>query len=162
MSVRLPTAREYALAVEKEHRWLPVLAPQVPVPVPVPVAMGEPGEGFRFPWSVYEWLDGETAGLDTIGDLTEFAESLADFLVALRQVDPAGGPEPGLHNWFRGGPLRVYNADTRQAVETLGGQVSRAAVLAVWQSALAAAWDGRHWQSAACRWKHRPPNKKPM
>lgn len=25
MSVRLPSAAEYALAVDKEHRWLPVL-----------------------------------------------------------------------------------------------------------------------------------------
>ena len=35
MSVRLPTAAEYALAVPKEHRWLPVLAGQVPQPQPL-------------------------------------------------------------------------------------------------------------------------------
>ena len=143
MSVRLPTAREYALAVEKEHRWLPVLAPRVPLPISVPLALGEPGDGFDFPWSVYEWIDGETAGLDAIDDLTAFADRLAGFLVALRQVDPTGGPGPGLHNWFRGGPLRVYDADTRRAAEVLDGQAARAAVLAVWESALAATWDGR-------------------
>ncbi|MEU7867131.1 phosphotransferase [Dactylosporangium sp. NPDC049140] len=31
MSVRLPTAHEYALAVDKEHRWPPMLAQHVPV-----------------------------------------------------------------------------------------------------------------------------------
>jgi len=38
MLVRLPSAAEYALAVGKEHRWLPVLAPRLPLPVPVPLA----------------------------------------------------------------------------------------------------------------------------
>ena len=32
MSVRLPSAAEYALAVDKEHRWLPALAPRLPLP----------------------------------------------------------------------------------------------------------------------------------
>jgi hypothetical protein len=95
MSVRLPTAGEYALAVDKEHRWLPMLAPRVPL-----------------------WIDGDPAGIDAIGDLTEFAVSLAAFLVALRQVDPTGGPEPGLHNWFRGGPLQVYDSQTAQCLGT--------------------------------------------
>nr|WP_281355155.1 hypothetical protein [Phytoactinopolyspora limicola] len=38
MLARLPTAAEYALAVEKEHRWLPVLAPALPLEIPVPLA----------------------------------------------------------------------------------------------------------------------------
>ena len=33
MSVRLPSASEYAQAVAKEHRWLPVLGPQMPLPI---------------------------------------------------------------------------------------------------------------------------------
>jgi aminoglycoside phosphotransferase (APT) family kinase protein len=42
MVVRLPSAAEYALAVDKEHRWLPSLAPRLPLPIPVPLAKGEP------------------------------------------------------------------------------------------------------------------------
>jgi len=125
MSVRLPTAQEYALAVDKEHRWLPILARRVPLPIPVPLAKGEPDEGFAFHWSVNEWIDGDPAGIDTIGDLTGFAESLAAFLAALRHVDPTGGPEPGLHNWFRGGPLQVYDSQTRQAIAVLDGHLPR-------------------------------------
>ena len=143
MSVRLPTAQEYALAVDKEHRWLPILARRVPLPIPVPLAKGEPDEGFAFHWSVNEWIDGDPAGIDTIGDLTGFAESLAAFLAALRHVDPTGGPEPGLHNWFRGGPLQVYDSQTRQAIAVLDGHVPRDTVTEIWQSALRAAWDGR-------------------
>ncbi len=143
MSVRLPTAAEYALAVDKEHRWLPVLAPQVPLRIPMPLARGEPDDGFGFHWSVYEWIDGDPAGIDTIADLTEFAVSLAAFLVALQRVDPTGGPEPGLHNWFRGGPLQVFDPQTRRAIEVLDGRVPRGPVTEIWQLALQASWECR-------------------
>lgn len=143
MSVRLPTAREYALAVDKEHRWLPMFASRMPLPIPVPLAKGVPGEDFAFPWSVYEWIDGEPAGTGAIGDLTGLAAGLAAFLVSLRRIDPVGGPEPGLHNWFRGGPLRIYDSQARRAIEVLDGRVPRDAVTQIWESALEATWDGR-------------------
>lgn len=143
MSIRLPTAAEYALAVDKEHRWLPVFAPRVPLPIPVPLARGVPGRGFRFEWSVYQWIDGEPASADSVRDLTGFAESLAAFLVSLRGIDATGGPQPGLHNWFRGGPLSVYDAQVRRAVEILDRHVPGDVVTEIWQSGLRAAWDGR-------------------
>lgn len=59
MLVRFPTAAEYALAVDKEHRWLPQLAPRLPLPIPAPVGKGVPGPGYPHPWSVYTWLEGE-------------------------------------------------------------------------------------------------------
>ena len=58
LTVRLPSGDWYALQVEKEQRWLPVLAPRLPLPIPAPVAKGEPGEGYPYAWSVYRWLDG--------------------------------------------------------------------------------------------------------
>jgi aminoglycoside phosphotransferase (APT) family kinase protein len=54
MTVRLPSAPAYALQVEKEQRWLPVLAPHLPLPIPVPLSRGEPSADFPLPWSVYE------------------------------------------------------------------------------------------------------------
>ena len=48
----------------------PLLAPRLPVTVPTPLARGEPGEGYPFPWSVYRWIDGETARVERIADLT--------------------------------------------------------------------------------------------
>src|SRR6266545_3304897 len=66
MTVRMPSAEAYSLQVEKEHRWLPRLAPKLPLPIPVPLAMGEPGEGYPWRWSVYRWLDGEIATLERI------------------------------------------------------------------------------------------------
>jgi len=123
MTVRLPSAARYAPQVEKEHRWLLKLAPLLPLPIPVPLAKGVPGEGYPDPWSVYRWIEGEPATVGRIADLVEFATALADFLTALQRIDPAGGPPPGRHNFFRGGPLMVYDAETRQAIAALNGRI---------------------------------------
>ncbi|MDQ3225678.1 MAG: aminoglycoside phosphotransferase family protein [Chloroflexota bacterium] len=142
MTVRLPSAAAYSLQVEKEQRWLPKLAPRLPLPIPVPLAMGRPGAGYPWPWSIYQWLDGEIATTDRIANLSQFAANLSQFLVALQRVDATGGPPPGPHNFFRGGPLTVYDAETRQALETLESAIDTGAAAAVWEAALAATWHG--------------------
>ena len=40
MLVRMPSAEEYATKVEKEQKWLPRLAPLLPLAIPTPLAMG--------------------------------------------------------------------------------------------------------------------------
>src|SRR5262245_46172811 len=45
-------------SIEKEARWIPVVAPALPVPAPEVVAIGEPGFGYPERWSVVRWLDG--------------------------------------------------------------------------------------------------------
>jgi aminoglycoside phosphotransferase (APT) family kinase protein len=142
MTVRLPSAASYSLQVEKEHRWLPRLAPLLPLPIPLPLAMGVPGEGYPWHWSVYGWIEGETARRERIADLSRFAADLAGFLIALRHIDPTGGPPAGAHNFHRGGPLGVYDGETKQAIEALEGRVDRQAARAVWDAALAATWQG--------------------
>lgn len=142
MTVRLPSAAAYAPQVEKEHRWLPKLAPLLPLPIPVPLAKGYPADGYPWRWSVYRWLDGETATAGRVADLPRFASALARFLTALYRIDPAGGPPPGRHNFFRGGPLTVYDVETRQAIAALEGEIDADAASAVWEAALAATWTG--------------------
>ncbi|MET0769957.1 MAG: phosphotransferase, partial [Solirubrobacteraceae bacterium] len=97
LSVRLPSAGWYALQVEKEQRWLPVLAPLLPLPIPAPVAQGRPGEGYPFAWSVYRWLEGEPASRERVPDLAAFATDLAAFHAALARAPPRGAPRPGPH-----------------------------------------------------------------
>lgn len=140
MTVRLPSAAAYALQVEKEHRWLPRLAPFLPLPIPAPLVMGEPAEGYPWHWSVYRWIEGETAKTAEIADIRQFAVALADFLVALRRIDPTGGPAPGQHNFFRGGALMVYDSEARQAITALRGRIDTQAATIVWEAALAATW----------------------
>ena len=140
--VRMPSAAEYAQAVEKEHQWLPVLAPQLPLPIPVLAAKGAPSPDYSHPWSVYEWIDGHAAAAERIADPRAFATDLAGFLSALHAVDPTGGPPPGIHNWFRGGPLRTYDANTGRALDDLADHVDVNLVRRVWSEALSAPWDG--------------------
>jgi aminoglycoside phosphotransferase (APT) family kinase protein len=142
MTVRLPSAAAYAQQVEKEHRWLPRLAPLLPLPIPVPLAMGVPADGYPWHWSIYRWLAGEHAAIERIADVSQFATTLAQFLIALQRIDATGGPPPGQHNFFRGGPLAIYDGETRQAIATLDGKIDADAVTAVWEAALTARWYG--------------------
>jgi aminoglycoside phosphotransferase (APT) family kinase protein len=141
LSVRLPTGSWYAQQVAKEQRWLPLLAQRLPLPIPTPVAEGAPDDGFPYPWSVYRWLDGEPVAVAGVTDRTAFATALAGFLNALGRVDAAGGPEPGEHNFFRGGPLATYEAEALEALDALGDEVPRDDALRVWSDAMATSWD---------------------
>ncbi|WP_436757612.1 aminoglycoside phosphotransferase family protein [Streptosporangium sp. V21-05] len=142
MTVRLPTAAGYVPAVDKEDRWLPVLAPSLPVAVPVPLAKGVPGEGYRFTWSIRGWLDGETASLDRIGDLSEFAVSVAGFVLALQRADATGGPPAGAHSFHRGASPAHYDDETRRSLAALDGRIDTTRASAVWDAALDAVWSG--------------------
>jgi aminoglycoside phosphotransferase (APT) family kinase protein len=141
LTVRLPTGDWYAEQVAKEQRWLPVLAPQLPLPIPAPVARGRPGCGFPYEWSVYRWLEGEVASHARIADLPAFATDLAGFLRALGRADATGGPPPGRHNFHRGGPLSTYAGETARAIAALGDAIPRDAVERVWEDATRTAWE---------------------
>jgi aminoglycoside phosphotransferase (APT) family kinase protein len=143
MLVRLPSAAGYAAQVEKEQRWLPILAPLLPLPIPKPLVLGTPANGYPWKWLIYEWIDGEVALPERIIDLCDFATRLAQFLVALQGIDTAGGPRPGLHNFYRGGPLLTYDAQTRQAIAMLKDKIDVDAATEIWNAALTATWHGK-------------------
>jgi aminoglycoside phosphotransferase (APT) family kinase protein len=145
MAVRLPTDAGYAPSVAKEHRWLPVLAPRLPVPIPVPLAIGKPGEGYPFEWSIRRWLAGEPAAPDRIGP--GFATALADFLLALQDIDATDGPLAGEHSFYRGAELTQYDDEARSSLALLAqlpdrGGVDIGRATAVWEAALVSRWAG--------------------
>ena len=142
MLVRMPSAAEYAVQVEKEHRWLPRLAPLLPLQIPVPLAIGEPADGYPWKWSIYRWLNGETAASTQIADMRDFAISLAQFLIALQRIDSTGGPVSGPHSFYRGGSLTIYDTETRQAIAALKGKIDVDAATEIWETALATTWQG--------------------
>ncbi|MFF9016365.1 aminoglycoside phosphotransferase family protein [Streptomyces sp. NPDC014870] len=141
LAVRLPKAAENAGSIVREQRWLPLLAPHLPLPVPVPVAHGVPGEGFDLPWSVYDWLDGANAYDEPIADLAHAAVELGRFGAALRRVDAADGPRS-----FRGGPVREWEQGAMEgAIRGLGarGVLDADRAAAAWASVLRLPpWDG--------------------
>ena len=142
LSVRLPSHRRYVAAIEKEHAWLPRLAPSLPLPIPAPLAVGAPGEGYPWPWSVNRWLVGESALAAPVHDRRQFAADLAAFLAALQRLDATDGPSAGRHSFWRGGPLAIYDAETRAAIVALGDRIDASAAAEVWDAAIAATWTG--------------------
>jgi aminoglycoside phosphotransferase (APT) family kinase protein len=143
MSVRLPSGDAYTAQVDKEHRWLPVLALQLPLPIPQPLAKGAPSQEFPRPWSIYRWLEGEHATTDRIADLDRFATDLAMFLDALYGAASDAGPAAGPHSHFRGGPLTTWDAQTRALIAALDGQIDGETATAAWDRALEARFAGR-------------------
>jgi aminoglycoside phosphotransferase (APT) family kinase protein len=139
LTVRLPSADGYVPAVEKEDRWLPVLAEHLPLPVPAPAAVGRPAPGYPFPWSVRHWLDGENLEHAPDVDRLRLVADLGHFLTALRRA-PAHGPAAGRHSFFRGCHPSAYREDVEQALDRLGDTVDAAACRAVWDRALASSW----------------------
>jgi aminoglycoside phosphotransferase (APT) family kinase protein len=139
LAVRLPRRRIGARHVENEHRWLPVLAPRLPLPTPVPLGMGEPGEGYPWHWTVSPWLAGDIAAVAPVADLRQAAILLAEFVAALWKIDPAGGPS----SRFRDVPLSGHDETARAAIEALRNEIDPGLATAAWERAVAApAWRG--------------------
>ena len=139
LAVRMPRISWAVGQVEREQRWLPLLAPLLPVAIPVPIARGEPAEIYPWQWSVYRWLDGENPPVDGLSDAGSLATELAEFIAALQRVDVLDGPAAG-----RGAPLSKRDDPTRAAIDALHGMIDTSAAAAAWGKALQApAWTGR-------------------
>ena len=137
MSIRLPSGKHYAKAIEKEQLWLPKLEPRLPLPIPRPIALGHPDELYPWQWSVYLWIEGEVAKRDSINNLDRFAVDLADFLLALQDIDIESGP-PGK---FRGGSLDMWIPQTELALRALEGKIDTKAAAAIWKLAIEAPFE---------------------
>ena len=142
MLVRMPSNAEYALQVEKEQRWLPKLASELPLPIPTPLALGIPSTEYPWHWSIYGWIEGQSAASTPIKNLKDFAAALAHFLVALEKIDSTGGPLAGPHSFYRGGPLLTYDAETRKALDVLKDTIDVNTASEVWDTALTTNWHG--------------------
>ncbi len=142
MVVRLPRIHWSVEQVAKEQRWLPHLAPRLPLAVPLPLALGEAAFDYPWQWSVYRWLDGDALAPARILDIERAAIDLANFVRALHRIDAIGGPLPGAHNSNRGEPLAARDAGTRQAIAALHSDIDTAAATSAWEAALhAPPWD---------------------
>lgn len=140
MLVRMPSAEKYAAQVEKEQKWLPILAPLLPFSIPKPLAMGNPSEYYPWKWSIYRWLEGKTAASTQKLDLCHFATDLSKFLIALQSVNSKDGPLPGTHNFHRGGDIKVYDSQTRKALSILSNKIDVKPATKIWEEALHTTW----------------------
>jgi aminoglycoside phosphotransferase (APT) family kinase protein len=138
MVVRLPLIHWAVGQVDKEHTWLPKLAPRLPLAVPEPLAMGEPAEGYPWHWSVYRWIEGESAHPDRVADLRQAADDLAGFVAALHAIDLADAPRSQ-----RGVQLATKDAEIRGAINAMAHEFDAEALTAAWDEAITCPqWDG--------------------
>ena len=134
--VRLPRKPDTSGRAAKEFRWLPALAPLLPLLVPVPIELGGPGGGYPSNWTICRWLDGENPTIDGQSDRIRVATDLAGFVGALQAIDPSDGPPPGAHNFGRGAPLRSRNDSMRASITASRGLVDVDAIAAAWEADL--------------------------
>jgi aminoglycoside phosphotransferase (APT) family kinase protein len=138
LAARLPRRAVAAGILVHEQRWLPGLAPRLPLPVPAPVRTGRPAPGYPWPWSIVPFLPGEVAARVPPDDPHEAAVTLGGFLAALHEPAPPGAPV----NPSRGVPLARRDATLSESLAELGDFVDHAAVREAWRPALAAPpWD---------------------
>ncbi len=144
LAVRLPRRPEATTQAAVDMRWLPVLAPHLPLAVPQPLALGEPAEGYPWGWAVYRWLPGRSALDVPLAHSVEAATALGTFVHALQRIDSTGGPPAGPANFYRGVPLATLDTSVRRAVAALlPGELDIPAFMAAWEVALAApVWAG--------------------
>jgi aminoglycoside phosphotransferase (APT) family kinase protein len=136
LCVRLPRLAAWAHGLAGECRWLPWLAPQLPLRIPQPVASGRPGNGYPFPWAVLDWIDGDPYTDELVTDEVRAAEDLAGFVLALRRLDTGEGPPRAGRR-----PLAELDGVTREWLRAGAGMIDERATLAAWEDALEApAW----------------------
>jgi len=133
--IRLPRLPQTQAQVTKEQRWLPQLAPHVPLKIPKPIEQGTPDTNYPFHWSIYNWLMGTPATRDQLKNPDDAARTLAQFILALQQVDTTNAPTPAAHNFFRGVPLAQRDQQTRAAIASLDGMIDTHLALKAWENA---------------------------
>lgn len=106
LALRMPRRLAGGVLIHTEQRWLPQVAPRLPLPTPVPQRIGAPGHGYPFGWSVVPWLEGEPS--DLAPPDADQGEALAGFLAALHQPAPVDAP----HNRYRGSVALSTRAET--------------------------------------------------
>ena len=119
----------------REAKWLPVLAPQVPLALPEPRGLGVPADSYPWHWSIVSWIPGERATRDNI-DLARAAIDLAAFVRALHAVDATGGPPAGRTTFGRGLPLRLGTKLIRKAIDDVADRYDVAPIRAAFEAAI--------------------------
>lgn len=131
---RLPRRALGAGIIVNEQRWLPELAPALPLPVPYAERTGAPNLLYPWSWSLTPYIPGgpvsEASGLD--GDAA--AVALGEFLRALHVPAPAAAPVNPFRSCWVGDREDSFRTNLASAADC----VDEAAALRVWAAATSA------------------------
>lgn len=133
LAVRMPRRQIAAPNIERELRWLPELAPELPLDVPVPLRKGHPAGGYPWHWSVVPWIEGRPGDREPATDARASGQRLGRFLAAMHRPAPADAP----FNPYRSGAV-ISRADTfEERLAKLAGHVDVPLLRDVWKRAIA-------------------------
>jgi aminoglycoside phosphotransferase (APT) family kinase protein len=139
MLVRLPRLAGLQNGPLRESRWLPEIAPAVPLEIPEYLALGAPTDEYPSPWSVLGWIDGENAVPSALSDTTGAARRLGEFVLALRGVSTDDAPDGN----SRGRGLASMDTAFRDYLTQFRNSSGQPEILRTWEACLAAPeWDG--------------------
>lgn len=140
LSVRLPRRAAAAALIEHEQRWLPELAPRLPIPVPAPVRIGVAGSGYPWSWSITPWFDGVVAADTELADPTREARRLGAFMSALHVVAPSDAPANPFRDGFVGDRRDRFEEAVARVTSVLDGLAPSGARVAAerWDELVAA------------------------
>lgn len=141
MTIRLPSHQRYSPQIEKEFKWLPKLKPYISIEISSPLALGVPSKEFPFHWSINKYIEGTSLLETSLEDQRNLAIDLNRFLRELQNTDTTGGPKAGKANFFRGGNLRVYDNETKQALLLLEKTLPVAVLKKVWTTSINSHWN---------------------
>jgi aminoglycoside phosphotransferase (APT) family kinase protein len=113
-AVRIPRRKVAVDLILNEQKWLPIIAPWLPIAVPRPVGIGVLSNLFPWPWSVVEWIPGATADACPLG--ADQAAPLARILLSLHRLAPPDAPL----NPLRGVPLQERQEVVEERLQRLG------------------------------------------
>jgi aminoglycoside phosphotransferase (APT) family kinase protein len=137
LCARLPRRAVANPLALNEQKWLPVLAPHLPLPVPAPLRLGAPSALFPWAWAIVPWLEGQPAS--HAQPRADQAPILARFLRALHVTAPEEAPK----NPVRGVPLQHRFAAIEERIAHLAsvGEPLPSPARAAWEVGLAAPYD---------------------
>ena len=135
LTVRVPRRALGARLIGTELRWVPELAPSLPLPVPTPVRAGEPTDFYPWRWAVCAHVPGRPPGARafTAAAGMRAADTLAGFLSALHIPAPSNAPR----NPLRGVPL-AQRTDSVASRLAAAPAAQRAQIKQIWAEALRA------------------------
>lgn len=134
LALRLPRRISGAWLIGTEQRWLPQIAPHLPVATPAPLRTGQPGCGYPWRWSVTPWIAGVAAEQSPLEGSQ--AARMGEFLKALHRPAPDDAP----HNPHRSIPLAERAKTSEPALLRLAAErpdLVDAAMLSAWEAAKA-------------------------
>lgn len=137
--VRVPRRPSAAALLSKELDWLPHLH-GLPLEVPVLRFKGCAGLGLASDFGILDWMEGQTASPENVGDWQDAARALAGFLKALHLKDTTGAPPAGFSNSRRGIALRDLTGVMLPAIDIVADEINAQGARALWDKACAAAF----------------------